>query len=392
MRVFPLVCCPRVVQIVSFALAALYSGLWWWRWFRSGAESKMWPQLGLFSGVMCVGSIVGTVAWASNMVSFDLYFEIHAPNVNSREAKFASSKRWLAVFYLTYSVEFLCVIVPKLILLGSLVRNASSTSGLQVPDMSVVRRKWHGPMLLTMYKVMAGVVVICSVSGMIAYVVASVYLVQTANLHDQVALAYEIHGNSTEASDLLEKEALANRKADTASAIQNIIEAFVLVLISVAYVVLVPLSVSIYRVAERVASSALMTSESRSHRNADDVMRESIVADTKQIAVEQRQRLLIACTVVLITFPVRATFDILRAYSRFNADHDPHCDDCGSCQTEQHLIDVWLNYLPEIRPIVVAISSPLPLIVSLWLVTAVQSRANAISTKLQQVGRLTSDL
>ena len=394
MRVFPLLCCPRVVQIVSFALAALYSGLWWWRWFRSGAESKMWPQLGLFSGVMCVGSIVGTVAWASNMVSFALYFEYHATNVNSQEIqeKFASSKRWLAVFFLTYSVEFLCVIVPKLILLGSLVRNASSSSGLQVPEMSVVRRKWHGPILLTMYKVMAGVVVICSVSGMIAYVVASVYLVQTANLHDQVALAYEIHGNSTEASDLLEKEGLANSKADTAAAIQNIIEAFVLVLISVAYVVLVPLSVSIYRVAERVASCALMTSESRSHRNADDLMRESIVADTKQIAVEQRQRLVIACIVVLITFPVRATFDILRAYSRFNVYHDPHCDDCGSCQSEQHLIDVWLNYLPEIRPIVVAISSPLPLIVSLWLVTAVQSRANAISTKLQRVGRLTSDL
>ena len=85
MRVFPLVSCPRVVQIVSFALAALYSGLWWWRWFRSGAESKMWPQLGLFSGVMCVGSIVGTVAWASNMVSFALYFEYRATNVNSQE-------------------------------------------------------------------------------------------------------------------------------------------------------------------------------------------------------------------------------------------------------------------------------------------------------------------
>ena len=191
---------------------------------------------------------------------------------------------------------------------------------------------------------------------------------------------------------MLEKEGFANSKADTAAAIQNIIEAFVLVLISVAYVVLVPLSVSICRVAERVASCALMTSESRSHRNADDLMRESIVADTKQIAVEQRQRLVIACIIVLITFPVRATFDILRAYSRFNVYHDSHCDDCGSCQSEQHLIDVWLNFLPEIRPIVVAISSPLPLIVSLWLVTAVQSRANAISTKLQRVGRLTSDL
>ena len=44
-----------------------------------------------------------------------------------------------------------------------------------------------------------------------------------------------------------------------------------------------------------------------------------IVADTMQFAADQRQRLTVACVIVLITFPVRAAFDLMQAYAAFKA-------------------------------------------------------------------------
>ena len=104
----------------------------------------------------------------------------------------------------------------------------------------------------------------------------------------------------------------------------------------------------------------------------------AIVDDTMRAAAEQRRRLVAACIIVLITFPARAVFDVLHAYSAFN---DPSiCSDvCGECQTDRRLIHEWLNYTPEFQPIVVALSSPLPLTISLWLVSTAHARARAIA-------------
>ena len=92
-----------------------------------------------------------------------------------------------------------------------------------------------------------------------------------------------------------------------------------------------------------------------------------VVEHTQKAAAEQRRRLVAACAIVIFSFPARAAFDLLNAYSKLRDPYNPACGYCGACQSQQFLANVWLNYTPQLQPIVVALCSPLPLMWSLWL-------------------------
>jgi len=49
-----------------------------------------------------------------------------------------------------------------------------------------------------------------------------------------------------------------------------------------------------------------------------------------------------------------------------------------------YVVRAWILYTPEFQPLVVALSSPLPLTVSLWLITAAHTRALALQAAVQQ--------
>ena len=88
-------------------------------------------------------------------------------------------------------------------------------------------------------------------------------------------------------------------------------EAIALLLISVTYLLLVTLSVAIFRQAEKVAARALIFGQFRGTRAATTV----IVDDSMHAAAEQRRRLTFACIIVLVSFPCRAAFDLGEARS-----------------------------------------------------------------------------
>ena len=94
------------------------------------------------------------------------------------------------------------------------------------------------------------------------------------------------------------------------------------------------------------------------------------------------RRLVMACVVVLTTFPVRAAFDMLNAYSLFNESQNPACGHCEPCQSDRFLIYVWISFTPELQSVVVALSSPLPLFMSLWIITDAHAQAFAISLNI----------
>ena len=63
------------------------------------------------------------------------------------------------------------------------------------------------------------------------------------------------------------------------------------------------------------------------------------------------------------------------------------CAACAACNPDALLINEWFNYTPELQPIVVALSSPLPLLLCLCQLTKVQAQA------LQQaVGHICIDM
>ena len=193
---------PRV-QVASFTFAAVFSGFWFVLWARMKLAAVkdtllwdyrmgIWQQLGWFSGLVCAGSVAGAVAWGVNMQGNTLEFEgalaINA-TTQQRYALIASSFRWVAAFYTLYPVEFLCLIIPKLMLLRRLTNHATRHSKAQAPHVSGGIHGWASERAMErLYWVMAATVVLCSFAGMVAFVVAGVQDVQVAALNDQAGL------------------------------------------------------------------------------------------------------------------------------------------------------------------------------------------------------------
>ncbi len=380
-----------MLQIVSFGVAALYSGLWCFRWARAGGLEGAWAQLGLFSGMVCVGSVAGAVAWGANMQSIAFFYESNVPGVIPQQSYtlYASSSRFSAVFVIFYSFEFLSLIMCKLMLLGRLATNAAQSSQADVTEMSGVRRRWltvSGRTLPNVYRVTAGAVVVGGVVGMVANSVVAAYSVQGALLGDEAAAACDAAGNYTDSSLALINAANAiAAKAGTAVSVQSSSEALTLLLVSIAFFVIVSWSVALYRMLERVAGRMLVSVNNSRGMPPSEADAARTVADTMQTAaVEQRRRLTASCVIVLITFPARAAFDLLGAYASFNDPFNPACGPCDPCQSTRFLIAAWLNFTPEFQPIVVAVSSPLTLTLSLWLLTKAVARARLIAVALDE--------
>jgi hypothetical protein len=241
---------------------------------------------------------------------------------------------------------------------------------------------------------------------MVALDVAGAYFLQVAGLYDQAASSCDAQGSNTNATIALRNQIIAiNPKAATAASLQAILEAIALLLIAAAYLILVPLSVAMFRRAERIGSHQLVAVAARvsvtarvsashqlvtrptvasrvSESGQTNEAAAAILDEMIQAAADQRQRLVIACVVVLFTFPARAAFDLLNAYSAFNDPYNPACGICDPCQSTRVLVQFWIFNTPEFQPIVVALSSPLPLLVSLWILTGANAQAYAISLSI----------
>ncbi len=395
--------------------------------FGLAGEDRIWPGLGWFSGLMCLGSLAGAATWGAFMRAHALEYEIVHSGLSGRQQVFlrdASLSRWNAAFCILYGLEFLCFIVPKLIMLGRLTENTSGSSQAQAVDMDRVRRRWYGSIdglrrlaLPMMFRAMAAAVVLCSMTGMVALDVAAAYEVQAAVLFDQAAAACGAAGNVTvTCSDYHQAVAIAT-DATTAVSVMGVCEAAALMITALSYLLLVIRNIALYRHAEEVSSSSL---KSLLHINecqvsvpavfadvdytgaADASVQLSrgsaveIVEDTQRAAAEQRRRLIAACAVVLVSFPARAAFNLLNSYSQFRyvtlfqslfctkrllLCSDPKntaCGSCDPCQSEQFLINIWLNFTPEFQPIVVAVSSPLAMMWSLWLMMSAWERRHML--------------
>ncbi len=298
----------------------------------------MWPLLGWFSGLICVGSVAGCVAWGAATQSNALYWELFAPGATRVQfyTLGASYQRWLAVVYIFNGLEFICLIIPKLVLLGRLGSNALRSMRDQVPESASIRTTWvRGRAPQMMYRVFAAAVVLSSAVGMAAYAAGGAYNGQMSALADAAAAAWDPLGNDTNSSRAI--YAVINDKTSyryDCLAVQSVSEATALVLISSTYLLLVTLSVAIFRQAEKVAARALIFGQFRGTRAATTV----IVDDSMRAAAEQRRRLTFACVVVLVTFPCRAAFDLLQAYCTYNVQYNSLCPSpCGTCQSTQYV-------------------------------------------------------
>jgi hypothetical protein len=403
--------------MLSFSACALFSGLWFTRWakiyvqnFRLAGEDRIWPGLGWFSGLMCAGSVAGAVSWGANMQATTLDYALAATDVTRRQlyAGNASLSRWAAASYILYGLEFMCFIIPKLMMLGRLAENSACSSQAQAADMDRTRRWWGGgggpdglrrSALPMMFRAMVAAVVVCSVAGMVALDTAGAYELDIAGVFEQAAAACGPAGVDTDTSLKFYNQTngiITN--AHTATSVQNVCEAIALMITAVSYLLLVARNVALYRRAQHVAAAALLSlADMNQHSTAHvpAVFAEAhyagaadatvqlqtasavrIAQDTQKAAAEQQRRLIAACALVLLSFPSRAAFDLLTAYSDFTDPLNPACGPCDACQSQQYHVHKWLVYTPQFRPLAVALSSPLPMACSLWLMMSAWERGH----------------
>ena len=79
-------------------------------------------------------------------------------------------------------------------------------------------------------------------------------------------------------------------------------------------------------------------------------------------------------TVALVALTFRAVFVVSFG---FNSKFNPACGRCESCQQVEHFMQIWYNmmFFPLGLPLLVSLSSTLPLVFSLWLMTTPEDRA-----------------
>ena len=248
-----------------------------------------------------------------------------------------------------------------------------------------VGRKWGGGRAMMLFhRVAAVVVVLCGAAAAIAYCVDAEIIINLARVLDEAAAACDSTGNDTVTSRALFKTAF-DTHFSAAYAAENYLEFIALLLICFDYFFVVALSVALFRQAERAGSHVLseLPAAERLISHATRAMA-ALVDDAVQASVLQRRRMALACGTVLATFPLRASYAIMNALS-IGSSPNPACGACDSCQSTAWLVRRWLDITPEFEPVVVALSSPLPLVLSLWLITAARRRALEIAVGIRGI-------
>jgi len=113
------------MQVAAFCVSALGSGTMFVRWWRLEEDDRrrVWLLYGWFSGLMCVGSVFGAVAWAMWMQVLLIFFSGFTSGLTHAQTQswLVQQHIWQAAFCIPFAIEFVCMNVAKLIVLERMV-------------------------------------------------------------------------------------------------------------------------------------------------------------------------------------------------------------------------------------------------------------------------------
>ena len=330
------------------------------------------------------------------MERFILIYEAEIQNFGLNSSKVGPSKRrvytlfasaipYFVVYHILFCFTFTLFILAKLVLLERLVSNAVKSSRAQAN--TEFQKRWVQT-LPAVFKALAGTVIASSLASSAASVATSVYMSQAAPLYLEAAAACGPAGEATTLSlGFISRSIPFIALQRQAESIKATFDAVALLLISTTFVVVVSWIVLLFHKVERIANRALLFTPQRNLKEMQHTESRVVKIDglgsaeqvaTRighyvQISAKRRQRLTRACIMVLVTFPARAVLEVMTSVS-FYAEFNRDCNVRDPCQSSYYLISIWLILTPEFRPIIVAFSSPLPMMLCLWLVSKMQSQ------------------
>jgi hypothetical protein len=294
----------------------------------------VWLLYGWFSGLTCVGSVFGAVAWAVWMQFLLAYFSGFATPAPSYTVQ---QNNWEAAFCIPSGIDFVCLSVAKLMVLE------------RMADFSVAKADGMSKRVAVWRRVVMAAVLVGNAVIVCGSVSAAVLFKETAILHSDSYAA-----KNPEDSVKLAKQARQQYSAGhVAISVQQFSEVVVLLIIIFAFVVVGIAS------ARRVSSA--LRDMNDEHGAAGRQLRRQIVG---------------TIAFVFVTFLLRAAFTIMYALARALQNDTAVCaaiatSVCDStCFNQWWLIDQWLALTHEYQAMVLLISSPIAMIVALWGMTS----------------------
>jgi hypothetical protein len=304
---------------------------------------RVWLHYGRLTGFMFFGSCVGAIAWAANMQYLTYFFESsggssYGNNSSQLQHVFAmgaAAARWRAVFLVLYPIEVCCLIAVMLLLTHRLI------------DLLEHRGNPH------VWRISLAAAFSCSLAGLAGNIVVAQSELQLFYLSGDGVAA--IAANNTVAADSIQRQFSEKATASLlAASIQPFTEA--LALLPNIIVVFWATNAFIRRIRSSLGLSGILLNPEFSR-----IMRQIIVA----------------CAAVMLTLGLRASYAALHATSSaFQTSTDTCFDACdSSCMNQFSLLQRWLDFTPEFRALVVLVSSPMLMLITLWSLTSSRTAA-----------------
>ena len=320
-----------------------------WRRLPASSRRLIWPLYGWFSGLMACASCFGSIAWGTWLQSstYSLKGKFSLSDIASPTfpgfISFALYNRWYAAFHVTYAVEFFCQSLALLTILDRLVNLAT----IQGSEKSL--RCW-----LQGKRAVVALVLASNVVGLCGNGVAAAAYARTADLWEIVDRISIIDFKAFYSA--IQAAINSRASADRHATVQLVCEVVTLLLILASFVVTG--AACVHRVNEWLSSNS-----------------NTAAAGIRKMHLQ----IVITCSIVFVTFLIRAVHAIMFALAHLLQDTDSLsscpslnpdslCD--ASCVNTYTIILEWMRFTPEFRLSIILISSPLAMLVALWGMTS----------------------
>jgi hypothetical protein len=389
-------------------------------WRRSGKEvegDRIWKNLRHFSGWMCAGCVAGVVSFSLLSRGRSLVYELrtNSPDITRRRSYelLAQMLRHFLSFDFFYSLHLLCAIYALNMLLRRVSDHAShsyyniardhvdplrtSTQNLKIFDC----RDYFGQYALYYWaRSVSKLATLLCVLNILARVTGIGFTSQKSQLFDQAAAATDAQGGDTEVSLSFLQRAVSpevHTGTFTSNAVGSVFEATLLVFVAVAFLLFFIIVIVMFRRVELKLELLIQEMRLRSDqgtaflpfeflpRPADgsDTQTEMPIAyvrrylqDIQSSSAAQRKRFLFCLVWCMTALTVLTSNAVFVAFASFYTSRTPQCGQCdASCQPVRMLMLEWHTHTPELLPLVVSLSTALPLMFSLWLMTTPEDRA-----------------
>ncbi len=340
------------------------------------------------------------------------YFDTLEPGINRRQffERFSAHQLYL-IFGLNvfYPVQLLCFIYALNTLLRRVSDHASHSyynvaRDLNRTETSGKKFDWRDCIgeyaLYYWVRSMHVIAMVACSLHLVARCVAAGFRAEWAGLFRQVAAATDVNGADTDTSKVLLNTTIvdADDRAIKAVATASVIEAATLVFVASGFVLFFPTIIVMFGRVERKMQGLIMEMDNRTDvgnaflpveflpPEADgSVTQEEMpivevrryLRDIEAAAALQRRRFALCMFLVTAALVAQAIRALFVAFIGFNSKLNPACGDCESCQQVGRFMLNWYIYifLPDDFPFLVSLSSTLPLVFSLWLMTTPEDRA-----------------